>query len=131
MRSPSGHLHNPITGEHLTFMKRARDTDGALLQVEVRLDPGGKVPRHAHARQDEHVEILMGTVALRVGAEQRILTPGECADVPRRKMHVLRDLGDGEARFLLEIRPALRMEYAMRAMFWAAAAVGPFVRKRP
>jgi hypothetical protein len=40
---PSEHLHDALTGQHLTFVRTAKDTEGALLQLEVRLDPGGWV----------------------------------------------------------------------------------------
>ncbi len=53
------HLHDPLTGQHLTFLQTGRDTAGELLQLEVLLDSGGWVPRHAHVRQDERVEVLL------------------------------------------------------------------------
>lgn len=113
----SREIHNPLTGEHLTFLKSGKETGGELLQAQVRLDPHGKVPIHAHARQDERVEVLDGTVAVRIGGQERTLATGDSAEVPRRKLHVIQNVGAGEARLLLEVRPARRMEGAMRGMF--------------
>jgi quercetin dioxygenase-like cupin family protein len=124
------HVHDVLTGQHLTFLRTGRDTGGELLQVHVRLDPGGWVPRHVHARQDERVEVLAGSVAVRVSGRDRVLAVGESADVPRRKVHVVRNAGEGEARFLLEVRPARRMEMAMRALFRALGLLRPLARLR-
>lgn len=114
----------------MTFLQTGRDTAGELLQLEVVLDSGGWVPRHAHVRQDERVEVLAGTVTLRVGGTERTLQVGDSADVPRRELHYVRNSGTDEARFLLEVRPARRMQGAMRGLFAAMSLLRPLVRKR-
>jgi quercetin dioxygenase-like cupin family protein len=124
------HLHDVITGQHLTFLQIGQDNGGELLQVEVRLEPGGWVPLHVHARQDERVTVLAGSVAIRVSGKDRTLTVDKSADVPRRRVHVVRNAGDGEARFLLEVRPARRMELAMRGLFRMLGLLRPFARRR-
>lgn len=125
------HLHDVLTGQHLTFLQSARETSGELLQLEVRLDPGGWVPRHLHARQDERVEVLAGTLTVRVGRKDHRLGVGEIAHVHRRKMHVVRNTGVDEARFLLEVRPARRMEGFMRGLFAVMKLFRPLARLRP
>ena len=124
------HLHDRLTGQHLTFLQTGRDTSGELLQLEVRLDPGGWVPRHAHIRQDERVEVLVGIVTVRVGGVERTLEVGDSAGVRRRKVHILRNAGEGEARFLLEVRPARRMEAFMRGLFAFMRPLQPLARLR-
>lgn len=123
------HLHDAVTGQHLTFVQTGRDTQGTLLRVEVRLDPCGWVPRHAHLRQDERVEVLAGTLTVKVGRRERTLGVGDSADVARRRVHVVRNAGPDEARFTLEVRPARRMQGAMRALFAVMSLARPFVRK--
>lgn len=110
-------IHNPLSGQTLTFLATGRDTGGEVLAAEVHLAPGGRVPRHAHLRTDERVEVLEGAVTIRIGRREQTLGPGESVDVPRRKAHVLRNAGDGDARFHLEVRPARRTETLMRAVF--------------
>ena len=124
------HLDDMFTGQHLTFLQTGEDTGGELLQAEVRLDPGGWVPRHAHARQDERVKVLAGSMRVRVGGKDRTLGVGDSVDVPRRKVHVLRNAGPGDASFLLEVRPARRMELAMRGLFRILVVLRPFARLR-
>jgi quercetin dioxygenase-like cupin family protein len=108
----------------LTFLETGSDTDGTLLRVHVRLESGGRVPRHVHARQDERVEVLAGSVAVTFGNTTRTLRAGESIGVPRRKIHVVRNVGGDEARFLLEVRPARRMELAMRTLFAITRRLG-------
>lgn len=111
-------IRDPWHRQTVTFVTRASDSAGELLAAEVRLAPGGSVPRHVHLRQDERVQVAEGSLVVRVGRRERVVNPGEAADVPRRTLHVVRNAGPVEARFVLEIRPARRMESAMRALFF-------------
>ena len=132
MMSPE-HLHDAATGQHLTFLQTRRDTGGRLLQLEVRLEPGGRVPRHLHVRQDERVSVVEGSITVTVGRLRRTLHVGESADVPRRSLHLVSNDGEHDARFLLEVRPARRMQGAMRALFAASgarSALGSLPRRR-
>jgi quercetin dioxygenase-like cupin family protein len=119
-----GMLHDPFTGQHLRFRRTGRQTGGQLLEAEVLLDPGGRVPRHLHLRQDERVEVLEGALSIQLGGEQRRLTKGESIEVPRRTLHHVRNTHEGRTRFLLQVRPARRMEAAMRAIFAVAGVLG-------
>jgi quercetin dioxygenase-like cupin family protein len=118
----SERLHDAATGQHLTFLRTRRDSGGELLQVEVRLEPGGRVPRHAHIRQDERVTVIDGSIVVGVGRVERALYAGDTADVRRRSLHLVRNEGHCDARFVLEVRPAGRMQGAMRALFAASRA---------
>ena len=117
-------LHDPFTGQHLQFRRNGKQTAGQLLEVEVLLDPGGQVPRHLHLRQDERVEVLEGTLSIRLGEAQRRLTQGDSIEVPRRTLHRVANAAAGRSRFLLQVRPARRMETAMRILFAVAGVLG-------
>jgi len=123
-------LHDPLTGQYLRFLKTGKQTGGQLLEVEVVLDPRGRVPRHLHLRQDERVEVVEGALSIQLGGEQRRLTSGESAEVPRRTLHRVRNAQEGRTRFLLQVRPARRMEAAMRTSFAVAGVLGR-LRRRP
>jgi mannose-6-phosphate isomerase-like protein (cupin superfamily) len=69
-------------------------------------------------------------VTVRVGGKEHELTPGKSLDVPRRRIHVVRNAGQDDAQFLLEVRPARRMEVAMRALFRISGVVAPLARRR-
>ena len=111
-------IRDPWHRQTVTFLTTASDSAGELLAAEVCLGPGGTVPRHAHLRQDERVQVVEGTLVVRVGGRDRVVNPGEVVDVPRRRLHFVRNEGPAEGRFMLEVRPARRMEPAMRALFF-------------
>ena len=121
---------DPLTGQHLTFLETAADTEGRSLRAEVSLDPGGFVPRHLHLRQDEQLEVLAGSVRFRSHGGDRVLGPGDRARVTRRHLHAVANAGPGEARFELEIRPARHIEQLMRSIFAVGRAFRPLARLR-
>jgi mannose-6-phosphate isomerase-like protein (cupin superfamily) len=80
-----------------------------LLDVEATYEPGGSPPpKHFHPAQDEHFEVLVGTMCARVGDEERRLGPGDELDIPRGVAHQMFNCGDEVARVRWETRPALR-----------------------
>jgi quercetin dioxygenase-like cupin family protein len=103
---------------------------GSCLRPRSCWTPGGHVPRHLHLRQDERVEVLEGSLSIQLGGEHRGLTKGESVEVPRRTLHRVSNTHQGQTRFLLQVRPARRMETAMRAVFVVAGVLGR-LRHRP
>lgn len=87
-----------------------------LLAVEARYVPGAKKPpKHLHPAQDEHFEVLEGTLVARVDGATRRLRAGETLDVPRGTVHQMW-AEDGHARVRWETRPALRTGDWFRAI---------------
>jgi hypothetical protein len=117
-------LHDPLTGQRLRFLKTGKQTGGQLLEVEVLLDPRGRVLRHIHLRQDERVKVLEGSLSIHLGGEQRRLTKGESVKVPAARCTVCPTPMRGARAFLLQVRPARRMEAAMRSIFAVASVLG-------
>jgi len=133
MTTPDRNIQDPLTGQHLTFLETAADTEGTSLRAEVRLEPGGFVPRHLHVRQDERLEVLAGAVRFRSRGEDRVLGPGDTSVITRRHIHRVANAGPGEARFVLEVHPARHIEQTMRSMFAIGRVLRPLarLRKRP
>ena len=133
MTTPDRNIQDPLTGQHLTFLETAADTEGTSLRAEVRLEPGGFVPRHLHIRQDERLEVLAGAVRFRSRGEDRVLGPGDTSVITRRHIHRVVNAGPGEARFVLEVHPARHIEQTMRSMFAIGRVLRPLarLRKRP
>ena len=47
-------IENPLSGEQITIRRTSTDTGGAVLEWELLLAPGGRVPSsHAHPEQEE------------------------------------------------------------------------------
>jgi mannose-6-phosphate isomerase-like protein (cupin superfamily) len=95
-------------------IKRA---NGFVLRIDV-LDPGllamearyrGDEPlaqSHYHPSQDEHFEVLEGTMHAVIGGDERWYGEGETFDVPAGMPHQM--AAEGPTRLRWEVRPALR-----------------------
>jgi mannose-6-phosphate isomerase-like protein (cupin superfamily) len=120
---------NVVTGERLVFRATSADTDGEYVLVETILQPGAAVAAaHVHPKQEERFEVLAGSVGFRRGREKVVAGPGERLTVPAGTAHRFWNAGEGEARFLCEVRPALQFERLLATMF-ALARDGKVNRK--
>src|SRR5215203_5587714 len=86
------------------------------------LDRCGAPPMHVHPFQEEHFEVLSGTVGIQIEDEQRSLGEGEQATVPPGTPHTWYSVDDQEekARFLFELRPALNTEILLETLYGLA-----------
>jgi quercetin dioxygenase-like cupin family protein len=122
MIHPGDRLENPVTGEVLIFHRTAAQTEGEYVLVETIVRPDGFVAAaHAHPYQTERFEILEGQLGLRVGDEENVAGPGDVAVVSPGSAHRFWNAGETEARFICEVRPALRFESLIETMFTLAA----------
>ncbi len=107
----SQHIDSPQTGEHITFLTTARESNGALLRMEIEMDPGGFVAgEHIHPQQEERFEILAGRVRMRIDGIERDAIEGDVIVVPRGSPHVWWNPTSRPARVLADLRPALRTQ---------------------
>jgi quercetin dioxygenase-like cupin family protein len=94
-------------GEHEVLRVLRDDPD--LLELEATYDAGGSAPpAHYHPSQDEHFEVLAGSVRCRTSAGERDLALGETIDIPRGTVHQFWNPGGDPALVLWQVRPALR-----------------------
>jgi len=78
-----------------------------LLEFEAWYEGAGDLPpKHHHPNQDEHFEVLKGSIRTVIAGEERDYTAGESFDVPAKTTHQMG--GNGSAYILWQIRPALR-----------------------
>jgi quercetin dioxygenase-like cupin family protein len=104
-------IDNPAALLKLRLVQTEAETDGELLEMEATYEPGSVEPlEHFHPNQDEHFEILAGTMEARIGGEERTLRAGDVIDVPAGTVHAMWNGGDKEARVNWQTRPALRSE---------------------
>jgi quercetin dioxygenase-like cupin family protein len=104
-------IENPVSGEKITFIRTAADTDGELLEIELELTADGAVPgAHLHPEQEERFEVREGTMAFRMGLKRIVAGPGEVVTVPAGKVHAFKNAGDETAKVRVQVRPALAME---------------------
>jgi quercetin dioxygenase-like cupin family protein len=115
-------LENPVTGEVLIFHKTSRETGGEAVLVETIVRPDGFVAAaHVHPHQTERFEVLEGRLGLGVGGRELVAEPGDVLTVEPGTPHRFRNAGEGEARFVCEVRPALEFESLIETMFGLAA----------
>ena len=116
-------LENPVTGERITFLRTAADTDGELVEIEVTVEPDGAVAAaHVHPFQTERFEVLEGTLEFRRGRHKVTAGPGEVVTVAPGMVHSFRNAGESVARFRCEVSPALQFERFLETMFGLAVA---------
>lgn len=117
--APGGHvIENPLSGERITI--NAAQADGSVLEWELVLAPGGRVPsRHAHPGQQECFTVLSGRMRFRVGGRRLMAGPGEVVRVPAGTVHHFANAGRQPARVAVRTSPALRM----RELLETAAAL--------
>ena len=115
-------IHNPVTGERLTWRQVASDTDGRLVLGEMVLPTGGFVAaEHVHPKQEERYEILAGELNVRLDGRERTLAPGDRVVVPPGRPHLWWNAGAEEVRFRCEVTPALRFETFLETLFGLAS----------
>jgi quercetin dioxygenase-like cupin family protein len=109
---PRGHIiENPLSGEQITIRRAAADTGGAVLEWELLLAPGGRVPSsHAHPEQEEVFTVLAGQMRFRVGVWRVLANPGDTVRIPPGTVHHFANTGDQPARVAVRTSPALNMQ---------------------
>ncbi|MGH3087989.1 MAG: cupin domain-containing protein, partial [Rubrobacteraceae bacterium] len=115
-------IENPVTGERVTFLKTAAETNGELVLIDVTVAPDGFVAaEHIHPRQSERFEVLAGEIEFKVDKEIVAARPGDVVTVEPGTPHRFRNVGEGELRFRTEVRPALAFETFLETMYGLAA----------
>ena len=104
-------FENPVSGERITFLQTAADTDGALLEFELELSADGHVPgAHVHPEQEERFHVLEGEMTFRLGVRKIVATAGETVVVPAGRVHKFANKSGAPVRARVEVVPALDME---------------------
>ena len=122
-------IHNPVTGERITFHATSADTNGEAVVIECTVQPDGFVAAaHVHPSQSERFAVIEGTLGVKNGKEKLTLGRGEVAVVEPGTPHRFWNAGEDEVRFVCEVRPALQFESLLETMF-ALAEDGKTNRK--
>src|SRR3954465_9323559 len=122
-------IHNPVTGERITFHATSADTNGESVVIECTVQPDGFVAAaHVHPSQSERFAVINGKLGLKSGKEKLTLGRGEIAVVEPGTPHRFWNAGEDEVTFVCEVRPALQFESLLETMF-ALAEDGKTNRK--
>ena len=89
------------------FVLRIESLDDELLDMEARYRGDAPLAQvHLHPAQDEHFEVLEGTIHAVVDGDERFFEAGETFDVPAGTPHQMAAKGPTRVRW--QVRPALR-----------------------
>lgn len=122
MIRPGDTITNPITGESVTFLRTAAQTNGRYVLIETTVAPDGAVAAaHVHPQQTERFEILSGHVEFMRDGEVIRATAGDVVDVAAGEAHSFRNIGSRDVRFRTLVSPALEFETFLETMFGLAA----------
>lgn len=115
-------VSNEAMTETLRFIQTAADTNGELLDMEATYEPNGKLNpgiQHYHPSQDEHFEVVSGSMAVLMDGVERAYTAGEAFDVPRGTVHTMANIAEEPAVVRWQVRPAMNTEDFL-ATVWSA-----------
>jgi len=111
-------IHNPVTGERITFHQTSAETNGEAVVIECAVQPDGFVAtRHIHPSQTERFAVIDGRLGMKVGRKKLLLERGDIAVVEPGTPHKFWNVGDTPVRFACEVRPALQFESLLETMF--------------
>ena len=81
-------ITNKITGETITWLATAQDTNGQYLAMDLKVQPLGLAAvNHIHPDQDEYFLIKKGTIKMQLGSETKMLNAGDRIVVPKGIPH--------------------------------------------
>jgi quercetin dioxygenase-like cupin family protein len=110
-----------LFGDRFRMLESARETEDESLLAEYFAPPRAKVPEHVQADLEERFEVVSGTLRLRVGGRELILSSGQSAVGPPGVPHEWWNPSDDEeVHFLASIRPALDVETLLETWFGLA-----------
>jgi len=118
-------LLHPRTGDRLVVLEEATDPAGESFRFEILTDVVASPPEdHVHRDQAERIEVLAGTLCVRVAGREHVLRAGAAITIPPGTPHAVWNVEHGQTRTLGEFRPALDMQERMEAQFRGTVARG-------
>jgi len=89
-----------VLSDRITLLHRSGNSPSQMSVMVVDVPPGGFVPPHSHAREEEGYFVLEGELSLTVGDETRALDAGDFGHVPPQALHGYANHSDRPVRFL-------------------------------
>jgi quercetin dioxygenase-like cupin family protein len=121
-----------FSGHTFRVLESARDTEDGSLRFDYSAPPRANVSEHVHRFQEERTEVLSGTLGMRVGGQELLLTPGQKAVGPPGIPHAWWNPSEEEdVRFVSEIRPGVEVETFFETLLGLARdgkTIGPIPR---
>jgi len=114
-------IFNTLQQNYATFLETADQSGGAVTRVEVELAAGGGNNLHYHPSFTESFRVLAGTLAVRLGEQELLLSPGDTAIAERGQPHCFSNPTERSTTFLVELRPgSANFEAGLRIIYGLA-----------
>lgn len=112
MAYPGKEIVHPVAGERAVFRQTASSTNGELLQKDVYMSVGGFVTlTHVHRKQSERFRVILGSGKVKINGAVTTMSAGDDLTVPPGAAHIWWNDSDAPLHVVVELRPALRIEY--------------------
>ena len=85
-------------------MRRKQVWSGKIMNVRMELKPGTKAPSHTHVHEQTG-NVIQGTLRMKIGDDEKILTPGSGYIIPPDVSHSIEVIGDETAIMLETFTP--------------------------
>ncbi|UVI27415.1 cupin domain-containing protein [Paenibacillus spongiae] len=106
---------NKVTGEQITFLETAKETNGEYLLIEVALPPHGDgPPLHIHDRFEEEFEVISGKLTVTLGKTKYVLEAGDRRIAPIKTPHTFTNDDDEPVVFRVRLTPPSKFEQSVR-----------------
>ncbi|MCB0032394.1 MAG: cupin domain-containing protein [Anaerolineales bacterium] len=116
-------VRNPAIGHRITFLQTADQTNGELLQIMYAVEgPESQpaIPRHIHLQSEERFEVVQGQLGVILDGERQLFVSGEQLLIPPGTPHTFWNAGEGELRFITDVRPPGRQQTYWETVFGLA-----------
>jgi quercetin dioxygenase-like cupin family protein len=105
-----------VFGLEATVSTPSAATDGAYVEMDIMLQPGGHTNIHYHPEQEETYKVLDGTLEVFRDGDWHALPAGESFTVTHGATHAFRNATETPVRFLNVHRPALTFQEFLEAL---------------
>jgi mannose-6-phosphate isomerase-like protein (cupin superfamily) len=114
-------FENPVTGERVVLLTDPDEHPEGVLVAHLFVRPGGRVATaHFHPTLTERFHVLRGEVGFLIEDRERVLGPGEAAEVGPGVRHDWWQVGPDEAQVVVEVDPGTRFVEMIGTLFGLA-----------
>ena len=112
---------NPRTGQRIIFRQTAMETGGESLRIEC-FSPSStaREPEHIHPFQESRLEVISGTLHVKVRGQDQRFGTGEVVSIPPGSPHFFWNDTEDEAHYIQEFRPAMQIDAFFVRLFGLA-----------
>jgi mannose-6-phosphate isomerase-like protein (cupin superfamily) len=110
-------IRNSMDRYSVTFLKTAKETNGAYEEVKVELEPGGGNEWHYHTAFVEKFHVIDGQLTVGMEGKPVPITTGQDTIAPKRMMHKFYNTSSKPVTFIVRIEPARSFEKTLRSAY--------------